>query len=308
MKPTQNIFLKIGGVIISLAIIVGGVYAAYRIIKKVPALGNFANQFTPGPLTGPKSSERAKNLSAEKIIYWTNYYREKDGKKDLSQNSQLTAAAQEKVNDMFTRQYFEHVSPTGESAADLVIAEGYNYRIVGENLALGDFKDEKDLVDAWMASPGHRENILKSDYQDIGVASKLSTYQGRLTWISVQEFGDLAPNCSFPDPTLKNTIDQKQAQYDSLGAKIQKLYNDGDSLIAQGNEKIKEGNLIYQRTHDRSKAQPYWDEAKRLQNQGQAKIDQANDLIKNYNQLKSEINSFIYQYNSQVNQYNQCIA
>ena len=306
MKPTQNIFIKIGGVIISLAIIVGGAYVAYKIIKKVP-LGDFVNQFTPGPLTGPESSERAKNLSSEKIIDWTNYYRGKDGKKDLSQNSQLTAAAQAKVDDLFAREYFEHVSPTGESAADLVIAEGYNYRIVGENLALGDFKDEKDLVDAWMASPGHRENILKIDYEDIGVASKLSIYKDRLTWISVQEFGTKAPNCSFPDSNLKNNIDTKQSQYDSLGAKIQKLYNDGNSLIAQGNAKIKEGNRIYSQTHDKSQAQPYWDEGKRLQSQGQAKINETNSLTSTYNSLKSELQNLINSYNDEVNSYNICI-
>jgi uncharacterized protein YkwD len=307
MKPTSNIFLKIGGVIISLTIIVAGVYAAYKIIKKVPKLEKLANLSAPGPLTGPTSSERAQNLSSEKIIYWTNYYREQDGKKDLSQNTKLTAAALEKVNDMFVREYFEHISPTGESAADLVIAEGYNYRIVGENLALGDFKNEKDLVDAWMASPGHRENILKTDYQEIGVASKLSIYKERLTWISVQEFGTKAPNCSFPDPSLKNTIDQKQTEYDSLGAKIQKLFNDGNSLIDQGNAKIKQGNRIYAQTHDRSQAQPLWDEGKRLQAQGQAKINEANYLTSSYNSLKSELQNLINSYNNQVQKYNICI-
>ncbi len=113
----------------------------------------------------------------------------------LSKNAKLTSAATAKANDLFEKQYFEHVSPTGESAADLVIAEGYNYRIVGENLALGDFKSEKELVDAWMASEGHRENILKKDYQEIGVASKLSKFEGRITWVSVQIFGTRAPEC-----------------------------------------------------------------------------------------------------------------
>lgn len=308
MKPEQNLFIKIIGAIIALLIIGGIAYGAYYFLKKSEAVDRLANLFTPGPLQGPTADTRAEDLEANEIISWTNYYRSEDNLARVSKNSKLTAAATAKAKDLFARQYFEHLSPTGESAADLVIAEGYNYKIVGENLALGDFKSEKELVDAWMASPGHRENILRSDYTEIGVASKLAKFEGRLTWISVQIFAEEAPQCTIPDQNLKSKIDSLKLELESINTRVSDLYSEADSLISQGNAKIKQGNQIYRETGDRSTAQGYWDEGEQLQNLGQDKISQAKSLESEYNQLKSELENLIPDYNQQVNQYNGCIS
>lgn len=307
-ESMKTLSVKILSGIVIIFVISVGAWAGYQIYKKVSASSTLANLFTPGPLTGPLDSNRAKNLDSEKIIYWTNYYREQEGLPPLDQNSKLTQAAVVKAKDMFARQYFEHTSPTGKTAADLVIAEGYNYRIVGENLALGDFKDEKDLVDAWMASPGHRANILKKDYKDIGVSAILDEYQGRLTWISVQEFGKLAPNCALPDQNLKKEIDSLSSQLTSLSNQINKLKADGNSLINQGNDLINQGNKIYQQTHSRAQASYYWNKGENLQTLGRAKLNQADSLVNEYNSKKSELDSLIANYNSQVKSYNFCIS
>jgi uncharacterized protein YkwD len=47
----------------------------------------------------------------------------------------------------------------------------YEYVVVGENLAEGDFTSDADLVKGWMDSPGHRANILNTKYEEIGIAS-----------------------------------------------------------------------------------------------------------------------------------------
>ncbi len=52
-----------------------------------------------------------------------------------------------------------------------VTEAGYRYTAIGSNIAMGQFKDDKAVFDAWMASTGHRENILASFGQDIGYAS-----------------------------------------------------------------------------------------------------------------------------------------
>ena len=65
----------------------------------------------------------------------------------------------------------------------------YPYLAAGENLALGDFKNANELVAAWMASPGHRANILNGVYRDIGVATGFDAFEGRKTIIVVQIFG-----------------------------------------------------------------------------------------------------------------------
>lgn len=178
----------------------------------------------PGKLLGPITNQKAKNLDPALILNWTNIYRAENNLPALVKNDLLTKAAQEKVNDMFKNQYFEHVSPDGTTPSQLVASVGYSYKVTGENLALGDFRDEKDLVDAWMNSPGHRANILNQDYTEIGVATGLDNFPDRgKTWLAVQEFGKPLPNCAKPDAETLNDINSKKTEYDSLNSQIKTL-------------------------------------------------------------------------------------
>jgi uncharacterized protein YkwD len=256
----------------------------------------------------PKSDNRSKDLKADQIIYWTNYYRAQNGLKALTTNTTLAKAAQGKVDDMFKNQYFEHVSPAGVTPSELVSSFGYSYKVTGENLALGDFVNEKELVDAWMSSPGHRANILNKDYTEIGVASGLGKYQDReLTWLSVQEFGKPLPNCNKPNESTLNSINSKKAELESLNKQIASLSQNASSLMDRGNAKIAQGNEIYNSTHDSAQAQPYWDEGASLQNQAKAASAQAQTLQSQASSLSSELNSISSQYNSQVDIYNACM-
>lgn len=124
------------------------------------------------------------------VISETNNQRRANGLGSLVENKKLNNAADFKMRDMFARQYFDHYGPNGTSgAAELVIKFGYQYSWVGENLALGDFRNANDLVSAWMNSPGHRANILNSVYREIGIATGYDVFQGRRTIIAVQIFG-----------------------------------------------------------------------------------------------------------------------
>ena len=301
-----KIFLTI---FVSLIILATTIGIGFLIKNKFLGSRSHGNSINlPGKLFGPISSSRAKNLDPDKIIYWTNKYRADEKLPALTKNTTLITAATTKVDDMFTKQYFEHVSPSGVAPADLVKQAGYSYKTTGENLALGDFKDEKDLVDAWMASPGHRANILNVDYTQIGVASKLDNFEDRKpTWLSVQEFGKPLPNCPAPDPNTLNDINSKKAEYDNLISEINSLNSEAASLNDQANQKTQQGNDIYSSTHDASQAQPYWDEGNSLRTQAQAKSAQAQDLINQSSSLAAEIKTESDQYNSQANEYNNCI-
>lgn len=280
-------------IIVFLVLVLGFLgYGGYFLFKHKDAISTL-NDNLPGKLLGPKAAQKAENLSAEKIIYWTNFYRGQNNLQPLTQNSLLTKASQKKVNDMFEKQYFEHNSPIGISPADLVTSVGYKFRVTGENLALGDFKDEKDLVDAWMNSPGHRANILNIDYAEIGVASDLQNYQDwGITWISVQEFGKPLPNCDEPNKNSLNNIESKRAEYDSL-------ISQANALNAQADAKIQQGNKIA-KTSGNATAQPYWDEGNALRNQADLVMAQAKTL-------QDEINSESNNYNTQVLDFNTCI-
>lgn len=195
-------------------------------------------------LFGPIRETRAKTLTPEQIIYWTNFYRKQYGLTELSTNSELAKAAQIKVDDMFTKQYFEHVSPSGVTPAEVVSSTGYQYKETGENLALGDFLNEKDLVDAWMNSPGHRANILNKDFTEIGVATGLGKYQDRpSTWLAVQEFGKPMPKCSKPSQNTLNEINTKKSELDALNAQIKSL--PAGTTQEQANELIAQAQALY---------------------------------------------------------------
>lgn len=106
----------------------------------------------------------------------------------LQENTLLDAAAQAKANDMAKTGYFAHVGPDGKEPWAWVHESGYDYSFAGENLAVR-FSDSADVVNAWMASPTHRANIVKPVYTEIGVGVAEGMYQGSPATFVVQYFG-----------------------------------------------------------------------------------------------------------------------
>ncbi len=114
----------------------------------------------------------ARSLTASvlpSVVTWlTNDAREKSKLQPLTVNTTLAAAAQKKANDMAARGYFAHKDPDGKLPWFWFDSVGYNYKLAGENLAV-NFSDSDKLVAAWLASPAHRANIMKSGYSEIGI-------------------------------------------------------------------------------------------------------------------------------------------
>lgn len=179
----------------------------------------------PGPLRvvsqALSTPSTSGTLSVSGVIAYTNAARAQNGGLPaLTENQTLDKDAQMKVADMFAKQYFEHVSPTGVGPAELANTVGYAYVLVGENLALGGFSSDQDVVTAWMNSPGHRANILNSHYQEIGVAVGKGMYEGRETWLAVQSFGMPRSACPLIDEQLKIQIDANNTAIVSLRAQL----------------------------------------------------------------------------------------
>lgn len=128
------------------------------------------------------------NLSVEKIINDTNIERQKAGLPPLVFNANLSKAATLKAQNMFVENYWAHFSPSGKDPWGFITGAGYKFSYAGENLAR-NFSSSDDVVKAWMASPSHRENIMNSKYQDIGIAVEEGVLQGQKTTLVVQEFG-----------------------------------------------------------------------------------------------------------------------
>ena len=200
MIKTFNIFIIIF-VIISIYIVREDLFSVYKNIKgylentsqmeedkksldnKKPLQVINTKSKTPGALkvinsifsTTPDKS----SLTLNGVFEWTNINREENGLEPLKYNSQLNISARKKLEDIFDNQYFEHVSLNGLGVGDLGKQSGYDYVLIGENLAMGSFKNDRAVLQAWMASPGHKANILNSEYTDIGVAVGRGLFDGK---------------------------------------------------------------------------------------------------------------------------------
>jgi uncharacterized protein YkwD len=224
-------------------------------------------------LSGPR-------LTEEGVIEWTNKQRGEHKKRPLSENLTLNEIAKIKLNDMFEGQYFEHISPrNSESIGDLARKAGYGYAIVGENLALGNYKDDERLVQAWMDSPGHRDNLLHERYEDIGVAIGRGDFQGRQTWLAVQVFGLPLSYCPEIDLNLEQTIVDNQKDIKRLGI-LSEIKQDEINNLAD----------------------------KEDQQDINRKVAEYNDLINRTNLLVSETKTLVGLFNKQVRDFNDCLS
>ncbi len=218
-------------------------------------------------------------LSIKDVISETNRNRAENGSlRSLNENSKLDLSAQLKLQDMFKQQYFEHVSPDGVGVSDLGSKVSYGYIIIGENLALGNFKNGKALVDAWMASPGHRANILNEKYTEIGVAVDHGMYQGQDIWLAVQHFGLPRSACPIIDEVLHSTINLEDIN-------IRNTEND----LNTRKQRIDSGVVYDGMTTNEQ-------------------IDQYNKLVVTYNQLLISFKEKISEYNKQVRTFNSCLT
>lgn len=229
---------------------------------------------TPGPLRGPLEGET--HLTRAGVVRFTNHHRAQHGLPPLAENQTLNVSASLKVDDMFANQYFAHESPNGNGVSDLADRVGYNYIVIGENLALGNFQDDETLVQAWMDSPGHRANILHDGYTEIGVSVQRGTFKGDRVWLAVQHFGKPESACPSPDETLKTRIENNKTRIAELSRQIEAK-----------EEEIENTQPKYGPEYNR-------------------KVDEYNALVDEHNALVRETKELVAERNNQVRAYNEC--
>ncbi len=130
----------------------------------------------------------ATDITVEKLNEYTNEERQKNNLSSLSVNEKLSTAAYKKAEDMFQKNYWAHFAPDGHTPWDFVLGSGYSYEFAGENLAK-NFLFSKNVVDAWMQSPTHRDNLLRPQYTEVGYAVVNGVLNGEQTTLVVQIFG-----------------------------------------------------------------------------------------------------------------------
>ena len=154
------------------------------------------------PRTRPelRSSAAGKTSSAQEneilqkirsdVLALVNKERQARKLQPLKQNVKLDRSAQGHAEDMLKRKFFSHQTPEGKTPEQRIDAAGYFAEpckcpfvfSYGENIAKGQ-QTPADVMKAWMASKVHRDNILKTNYQELGVG-----FAGGM-W--VQNFGEV---------------------------------------------------------------------------------------------------------------------
>jgi len=122
------------------------------------------NGATTGDILGNQS-----DITISSLLEHTNEARVRIGVKPLLINDKLNKAAYLKAQDMFEKQYWAHDAPDGTQPWKWFGDVNYNYNEAGENLAK-NFTSTSAVMIAWMDSPEHKANIIKSSYSDVGFA------------------------------------------------------------------------------------------------------------------------------------------
>jgi len=160
----------------------------------------------------------ATDITVEKLLELTNEERKKEGLQALTYNKQLESAAQKKGADMYEKNYWSHYAPDGTTPWSFILGTGYKYEYAGENLAK-NFMFSDGVVDAWMKSPTHRENILREEYDEIGFAIIDGVLNGEETTLVVQLFGTplggvSQVQASEPDNTVQAAVEETAQETD----------------------------------------------------------------------------------------------
>lgn len=132
-----------------------------------PQIKNF-DLIYPGQIINIPSKDSTVTNYEQEVIRLVNEIRVKNGLKALSYDWELSRVARYKSQDMKDNNYFAHNSPTYGTPFQMIKNFGISYRSAGENIAKG-YKTPQAVVNAWMNSSGHRDNILNASYTRIGV-------------------------------------------------------------------------------------------------------------------------------------------
>jgi uncharacterized YkwD family protein/spore coat assembly protein SafA len=137
-----------------------------EIISANPQIKNPSLIYPGQKITVPNIDD-IKALENE-VIRLVNSERAKKGLPALKANWQVSRVARYKSQDMIDKNYFSHTSPTYGSPFRMLETFGVSFSAAGENIAMGQ-RTPSEVMNAWMGSPGHRNNILSPSYTEIGV-------------------------------------------------------------------------------------------------------------------------------------------
>jgi uncharacterized protein YkwD len=132
--------------------------------------GPTAGQAKKGP-AGDKAGEAKLNISPteQALLDLTNKERAKAKLQPVKPNAVLFQVARAHSANMAKHGQMNHVLD-GKNPAERTLAGGYDYKHVGENLGenIGAPAPPRAVIQGWMNSKHHRDNILKPEFTEVG--------------------------------------------------------------------------------------------------------------------------------------------
>ncbi|MCH8805111.1 MAG: hypothetical protein IH986_03375 [Planctomycetes bacterium] len=166
-----------------------GFNGSTRVATGPPTTGTAGDSTVTDSLTSRYPSCTASAQSdawRAEMLRLVNQARAEAGLGTLASNETLAAMASEYACELIQFEFFDHVNPVNGSTLDSRADEfGYDFFVIGENLAAGQ-PTPGEAFNAWMASEGHRDNILDSRFTELGVGLRIG---GPFDIYWVQEFG-----------------------------------------------------------------------------------------------------------------------
>jgi uncharacterized protein YkwD len=150
------------------------------------------------PCAGADTVPSAANASQVRsaTLCLLNAERGRHGRAPLRHNDGLALAGRRHARDMVSRRYFAHSSRAGRSFDQRIKSAGYlrgarSGAVMGENLGwgTGSLATPRAMVRSWMGSPGHRANILRPAFREVGIAVVTRTPGGVRGATYATEFG-----------------------------------------------------------------------------------------------------------------------
>lgn len=138
-------------------------------------------QFVAGIITDFDQPEKAPATNYENEVFvLINQYRTENGLPALTYRHDVQAAANRRAEEIVT--LFSHTRPNGNDCFSVFKEFGVEYYAAGENIAMG-YQTAESVMEAWMNSPGHRANILRTYFT--GVAVGVVEKDGCLYWVQL---------------------------------------------------------------------------------------------------------------------------
>lgn len=147
---------------------------------------------TPSSSTSNTTLTNSNADLINQIVSLTNNFRQQNGLAPVTLNSRLTSAAQTHTQNMALQDFVSHTGADGSTVDKRVTATGYGWSIVAENIAAG-YETAAQVVQGWIDSPGHRENLLNASVTEIGVGYYFlanDTGSSNYTYYWTQVFAD----------------------------------------------------------------------------------------------------------------------